>query len=302
VNKVVVFEDILIRILNIFYGASIFFLIAVGLNLIYGVMKLVNLAHTALFAFGAYIVAGTLMKILAGFVELPVGFLIVIPPIAAGLTVLAVSGAISPLLTYAARKSEDVQLILTFGLLLIFEDIFRGLWGPVPVVSNEAYMRSGMFSLGGTQYPLYNIYVMILVVGMVIALWLFLHKTRVGMLFRATSMDSEMTSALGADVRKVIIGAILIAGLLAGLGGGLYLPAASAALGMSIEYLVYAFVIVVIGGLGSFVGSLIGSFIVSALRTLSLAFFPELELALLYVVAIAILLIKPEGLGGGKGW
>lgn len=301
-NKVVVFEDILIRILNIFYGASIFFLIAVGLNLIYGVMKLVNLAHTALFAFGAYIVAGTLMKILAGFVELPVGFLIVIPPIAAGLTVLAVSGAISPLLTYAARKSEDVQLILTFGLLLIFEDIFRGLWGPVPVVSNEAYMRSGMFSLGGTQYPLYNIYVMILVVGMVIALWLFLHKTRVGMLFRATSMDSEMTSALGADVRKVIIGAILIAGLLAGLGGGLYLPAASAALGMSIEYLVYAFVIVVIGGLGSFVGSLIGSFIVSALRTLSLAFFPELELALLYVVAIAILLIKPEGLGGGKGW
>jgi branched-chain amino acid transport system permease protein len=299
---VVVFEDILIRILNIFYGASIFFLIAVGLNLIYGVMKLVNLAHTALFAFGAYIVAGTLMKILAGFVELPVGFLIVIPPIAAGLTVLAVSGAISPLLTYAARKSEDVQLILTFGLLLIFEDIFRGLWGPVPVVSNEAYMRSGMFSLGGTQYPLYNIYVMILVVGMVIALWLFLHKTRVGMLFRATSMDSEMTSALGADVRKVIIGAILIAGLLAGLGGGLYLPAASAALGMSIEYLVYAFVIVVIGGLGSFVGSLIGSFIVSALRTLSLAFFPELELALLYVVAIAILLIKPEGLGGGKGW
>jgi branched-chain amino acid transport system permease protein len=299
---VVVFEDILIRILNIFYGASIFFLIAVGLNLIYGVMKLVNLAHTALFAFGAYIVAGTLMKILAGFVELPVGFLIVIPPIAAGLTVLAVSGAISPLLTYAARKSEDVQLILTFGLLLIFEDIFRGLWGPVPVVSNEAYMRSGMFSLGGTQYPLYNIHVMILVVGMVIALWLFLHKTRVGMLFRATSMDSEMTSALGADVRKVIIGAILIAGLLAGLGGGLYLPAASAALGMSIEYLVYAFVIVVIGGLGSFVGSLIGSFIVSALRTLSLAFFPELELALLYVVAIAILLIKPEGLGGGKGW
>jgi branched-chain amino acid transport system permease protein len=299
---VVVFEDILIRILNIFYGASIFFLIAVGLNLIYGVMKLVNLAHTALFAFGAYIVAGTLMKILAGFVELPVGFLIVIPPIAAGLTVLAVSGAISPLLTYAARKSEDVQLILTFGLLLIFEDIFRGLWGPVPVVSNEAYMRSGMFSLGGTQYPLYNIYVMILVVGMVIALWLFLHKTRVGMLFRATSMDSEMTSALGADVRKVIIGAILIAGLLAGLGGGLYVPAASAALGMSIEYLVYAFVIVVIGGLGSFVGSLLGSFIVSALRTLSLAFFPELELALLYVVAIAILLIKPEGLGGGKGW
>lgn len=298
----VVFEDILIRILNIFYGASIFFLIAVGLNLIYGVMKLVNLAHTALFAFGAYIVAGTLMKILAGFVELPVGFLIVIPPIAAGLTVLAVSGAISPLLTYAARKSEDVRLILTFGLLLIFEDIFRGLWGPVPVVSNEAYVRSGVFSLGGSQYPLYNIYVMILVVGMVIALWLFLHKTRVGMLFRATSMDSEMTSALGADVRKVIIGAILIAGLLTGLGGGLYVPAASAALGMSIEYLVYAFVIVVIGGLGSFVGSLIGSFIVSALRTLSLAFFPELELALLYVVAIAILLIKPEGLGGGKGW
>jgi branched-chain amino acid transport system permease protein len=299
---VVVFEDILIRILNIFYGASIFFLIAVGLNLIYGVMKLVNLAHTALFAFGAYIVAGTLMKILAGFVELPVGFLIVIPPIAAGLTVLAVSGAISPLLTYAARKSEDVQLILTFGLLLIFEDIFRGLWGPVPVVANEAYMRSGMFSLGDSQYPLYNIYVMIFVGGMVIALWLFLHKARVGMLFRATSMDIEMTSALGADVRKVIIGAILIAGLLAGLGGGLYLPAASATLGMSIEYLVYAFVIIVIGGLGSFVGSLLGSFIVSALRTLSLAFFPELELALLYVVAITILLIKPEGLGGGKGW
>lgn len=294
--------EILINTLNVFYNTSIFFLIAAGLNLIYGVMKLVNLAHTALFAFGAYIAAGSLMKILTGSLGLPTIYFMVIPPIAAGLAVLVVSGAISPLLTYSARRGEDVQLILTFGLLLIFEDVFRAVWGSVPVVSNEAYIGGGMIPLDGYQYPVYNIYVMIFTVGIVLVLWLFLYKTRIGLLLRASSMDLEMTSVLGADTRRIVMGTILVSGMLAGLGGGLYVPAASATLGMSIEYLVYAFVVVVIGGLGSFVGSLVGSLIVSALRTLSLALFPELELALIYVVAIAILLVRPEGLGGGKGW
>ncbi len=295
-------EELVVRLYNIAFGTSILFLIAVGLNLIYGVMKVMNLAHTALFALGSYVVAGTIMKIVVDAFGLSPVYLLVIPPIAAGLAALVASLPMFPLLKFATGKGEEVQLLLTFGLLLIFEDVFRLIWGANPLRASEPYEVLGAVSIGGYKLPLYNIYLITITLALAAGLWLLLFRTRVGTLIRAASMDIEMTEALGANTTAILLLVVLISGFLAGLGGGLYVPAGSAMLGMSVEYLVLAFVVIVIGGLGSFVGSLVGSFIVSVLRNIALVFFPEIELALIYIIAIAVLLVKPEGLMGGKRW
>ncbi|MEM4698392.1 MAG: branched-chain amino acid ABC transporter permease, partial [Acidilobaceae archaeon] len=157
-------------------------------------------------------------------------------------------------------------------------------------------------NLFGSPYPLYKVFVIIVAFLIILALWLLTYRTYLGLLLRATSMDSEMVQALGANVIRLIVVAIITASLLAGLGGALYVPTASVALGLSLDVLIVAFVGLVIGGLGSFIGSLIGALIVSIFRTFSIYFFPELELVILFTVALIVLIFKPEGIGGGKGW
>lgn len=296
-------EEIIIRSYNIFFGASILFLIAVGLNIIYGVMKIVNLAHPAFFTLGCYSVAGLGMGIIISiFGSSSITPILIAPPLFAALIVVIASLLIFPLFLFMSGKGDEVQLLLTYGLLLIFEDLFRLIWGSEPLRASQPYELAGSIYIGEYIVPVYNIYVIISALIVALLLWFFLFKTKQGTLIRAASMDIEMTSALGANVRRVLLMTVLFAAFLAGLGGGLYIPSGSVMLGMSVELLVLAFVVVVIGGLGSFLGSFIGAFIVSLLRTITLILFPELELALIYIIAIIILTLKPEGLGGGKKW
>jgi len=298
----VVLENIAVQLLSTLFYSSILFLIASGLNMIYGIMRLVNLSHTALFSLGAYIAAWTTgLYVVKIFGAMPLA-LLTIPAIFACIGVLIAAMITSPLLISSYNKGEELQLILTFGLLLVFEDIFQLLWGRVPLTSREAFFSLGQISIGSYIYPVYNIYVIIFTMIIAVVMWFIIYRTRLGMILRAVSMDPEMSSALGIDLRRALITSIAVASVLAGLGGALYLPAAAIQLGFSIEILVVAFVVMIIGGLGSFYGSLIGAIITGLIRTISLAFFPELELALLYIIAIAILLLKPEGIGGGRGW
>lgn len=294
--------DIIIRIYNIFFGASVLFLIAVGLNIIYGVMKIVNLAHPALFVLGCYTVAGFGMGMVTGLFGSSLIPLLITPPLLAALIVAISSLLIFPLFLFISGKGDEVQLLITYGLLLVFEDIFRLIWGSEPLRASQPYELSGSTFLGEYLIPLYNIYVILSALIIALILWSFLFKTKVGLLIRASSMDIGMVEALGANVRKILLLTVLLASFLAGVGGGLFIPSTSVMLGMSVELLVLAFVVVVIGGLGSFLGSLIGAFIVSILRTITLILFPELELALVYIVAIIILALRPEGLGGGRKW
>jgi len=295
-------EEILIRSYNIFFGASVLFLIAVGLNLIYGVMKIVNLAHPAFFTLGCYAVAGFGMGVIINIFGSSIALILIAPPLFAALIVVIASLLIFPLFLFMSGKGDEVQLLLTYGLLLIFEDLFRLIWGSEPLRASQPYELAGSIYIGEYIVPVYNIYVIISALTIALLLWFFLFKTKKGIVIRAASMDIEMTSALGANIRRVLLITVLFAAFLAGLGGGLYIPSGSVMLGMSVELLVLAFVVVVIGGLGSFLGSLIGAFIVSLLRTITLILFPELELALIYIIAIVILTLKPEGLGGGKKW
>jgi branched-subunit amino acid ABC-type transport system permease component len=152
--------------------------------------------------------------------------------------------------------------------------------------------------LFGSQYPNYNL--LVIGLGFIVAagLWAFVYRTKFGVILRATSQNMRMASALGVNVKRVYVQAFALGCFMAGLGGAFIVPIQSAVLGMGVDALIIAFVVVVIGGLGSLEGALIGALIVGFVRTIGITLFPEVELALLYVIAAAVLLVRPIGLFG----
>jgi len=286
-----------IQILNSLLYASVLFLIAAGLSLIFGVMRIVNMAHGTLYAVGAFVTAWLMGHALALGVSL--GWLFLLVPVGA-LVVALVGIVIEPvLLRPFYRRAEEYQLLVTFGLLLILEDVIRLLWGGMPLSADTLMDALPSVRIGGLLYPGYNFVVIAVGAVAAVALWLVIYRTRFGVMLRATSQDRRMASALGLNVGLVYVSAFAIGCFMAGLGGAIIVPTQAAVLGMGVEALILAFVVVVIGGLGSLQGALVGALIVSFVRTAGIQFFPELELAILYLIAALVLLVKPTGLFGG---
>jgi branched-chain amino acid transport system permease protein len=284
-----------IHLLNALLSAATLFLIAGGLSLIYGVMRIVNLAHGNLYAFGAYVTAWTVGLVAAG---APATALYLLLP--AGAVAAAALGAVlePTLLRPFYRRAEEYQLLVTFGLLMILEDVMRFLWGPYPLSASALWENMGSVSIGGNPYPNYNLLVIAVGGAAAAFLWAFIYKTRFGVVLRATSQNMRMASALGVNVNRVYVEAFTIGCFMAGLGGAIIVPSQSAVLGMGVDALVLAFIVVVIGGLGSLEGALVGALIVGVVRELGIALFPEIELAVLYLIAAVVLLVRPAGLFG----
>jgi branched-chain amino acid transport system permease protein len=285
-----------IQVLNSLFYASVLFLIAAGLSLIFGVMRIVNLAHGSLFAIGAYIGAWLVGRAIG--LGVPVGWLLLVIPIAA-LAVALIGIVIEPLLLRPFyRRAEEYQLLVTFGLLLILEDLMRLVWGGLPLTADTVMDTIPVVYIGGLVYPGYNILVIGIGIAAAILLWVVIYGTKFGVLLRATSQDRRMASALGLNVGLVYVAAFAIGCFMAGLGGAIVVPSHAAVLGMGVEALVLAFVVVVVGGLGSLKGALAGALIVSFVRTAGIQFFPEIELAVLYLIAAVVLIARPTGLFG----
>jgi branched-chain amino acid transport system permease protein len=292
-------EILVIQILNSIFYAAVLFLIAAGLSLIYGVMRIVNLAHGNFFAFGAFVSAwavGGLFASGGGGLAL-VGQLLLLP--VGAFAVAALGAALEPtLLRPLYRRSEEYILLITFGLLMILEDVIKLLFGGTPRTAGTIMDGMGSIRIGGLLYPTYNLVVIGVGILACLALWWFVYRTRFGVILRATSQDRRMAAALGLNVGRVYVQAFAIGCFMAGLGGAFVVPAQAAVLGMGIDALILAFVVIVIGGLGSLEGALVGSLIVSFVRTAGIQFFPEIELAVLYLIAAAVLLVRPTGLFG----
>jgi branched-chain amino acid transport system permease protein len=289
-------DILVIQCFNALLYASILFLIAGGLSLIYGVMRIVNLAHGTLYAIGAYMAAWLVGKGVAAGVS-PLLLLLLLPVGAA--TVGVVGAVIEPtLLRPMYRRAEEYQLLVTFGLLLMLEDAIRFVWGGTPLSADIIMESLGSLRILGARYPTYNL--VIIAVGLVsaILLWAFVYRTKFGVLLRATSQDMRMASSLGVNVKKVYVQAFALGCTMAGLGGAIIVPGQAAVLGMGTDALILAFVVVVVGGLGSLLGALIGALIVGVMRTVGIMFFPEIELAMLYLIAAVVLLVRPTGLFG----
>ena len=288
-------DFLLIHLLNALLYASVLFLIAGGLSLIYGVMRIVNLAHGNLYAFGAYTTA---WAVGAASTHVPWGFLYLLLP--AGAVGAAVLGAMlePTLLRPFYKRAEEYQLLVTFGLLMILDDVIRFLWGPYPLTASVLWENMGSLSIGDNPYPTYNLMVIVVGAAAAVFLWAFIYRTKFGVVLRATSQDMRMASALGVNVNRTYVEAFTIGCFMAGLGGAIIVPSQSAVLGMGVDALVLSFIVVVIGGLGSLEGALAGALIVGVMREAGITFFPEIELAVLYLMAAGVLLLRPAGLFG----
>ncbi len=289
-----------VQVLNSLFYAAVLFLIAAGLSLIYGVMRIVNLAHGTFYALGAYVsawaVGGAFGMALNSQLGLA-GQLLLLP--VGAFAIAAVGAVIEPtLLRPLYRRPEEYVLLITFGLLMILEDVMKLLFGGTPLTAGSIMDRMGSIPVGGLLYPAYNLVVIGVGVLAAVGLWWFIYRTRFGVILRATSQDRRMASALGLNVGRVYVQAFAIGCFIAGLGGAVVVPAQAAVLGMGVDALILAFVVIVIGGLGSLEGALIGALIVSFVRTAGIQFFAEVELAVLYLIAAAVLLVRPTGLFG----
>ena len=283
-----------IHVLNSLLYSSVLFLIAGGLSLIYGVMRIVNLAHGNLYALGAFVTAWAIGR--AAEAGAPNAVLFLLLPV--GAIAAAAAGAVieRTLLRPFYKRAEEYQLLMTFGLLMILEDLIRLVWGPNPLTATNVYAALGSISIGGDRYPGYNL--VIIAVGFLAAVFLrgFIYRTKFGVLLRATSQDKRMASALGVNVNRIYLQAFTLGCFMAGLGGAVVVPSQSAVLGMGVDALVLAFIVVVIGGLGSLGGALAGALIVGFVREAGVTWFPEIELAVLYLIAALVLLVRPAGL------
>jgi branched-chain amino acid transport system permease protein len=285
-----------IQILNSLYYASVLFLIAAGLSLIFGVMRIVNMAHGSFYAIGAYVTAWMIGRAIG--YGVPLSALFVLIPVGA-LVVAGIGAVIEPLLLRPFyRRAEEYQLLVTFGLLLILQDGILLIWGGAPRSADTLMDAFPIIRIGGLLYPAYNLVVIGIGVLAAVALWAVIYRTKFGVMLRATSQDRRMASALGLNVGLIYVSAFAIGCFMAGLGGAMIVPIQTAVLDMGVEALILAFVVVVIGGLGSLQGALVGALIVSFVRTAGIQFFPEIELAVLYLIAAIVLLVKPTGLFG----
>ena len=294
-------DILLIHILNSLLYASVLFLIAGGLSLIYGVMRIVNLAHGNIYAFGAYVSAWVVGLLVARAADGPppsTALLLLLLP-AGALAAAALGAVLEPtLLRPFYKRAEEYQLLVTFGLLMIIDDVIRWLWGPYPLSASVIFENFGSLNIGESIYPTYNFLVIAIGGLAAVFLWAFIYKTRFGVVLRATSQDMRMSSALGVNVNRVYVQAFTLGCLMAGLGGAIIVPSQSAVLGMGVDALILSFIVVVVGGLGSLEGALLGAVIVGVVRELGIALFPEIELAVLYLIAALVLLIRPAGLFG----
>ncbi len=286
-------DTLVIQILNSLFYASILFLIASGLSLVYGVMRIVNMAHGNLYAFGAY-VAAWVVGLAAGSLHWTLLFVLLL---SGAVAAAAVGALLEPtLLRPLYKRAEEYQLLMTFGLLLILEDVMRLLWGPHPLTASVVSDALTSVSILGVTYPVYNLFVIVVGGVAAVCLWAFVYRTRFGVMLRATSQDMRMASALGINVKRVYVQAFTLGCLMAGLGGAVVMPISGAVLGMGVDALILAFVVVVIGGLGSLEGALVGALIVGFVRTLGITYFAEVELAVLYLIAAVVLFVRPAGL------
>ncbi len=285
-----------IHILNALLYSSVLFLIAGGLSLIYGVMRILNLAHGNLYALGAFVTAWAIGAALEA--GAPTAVLLLLLP--AGAVAAGVAGGVieRTLLRPFYKRPEEYQLLMTFGLLMILEDLIRLIWGPNPLSATTVYATLGSISIGGDRYPAYNLVIIAVGIFAALFLWAFIYRTRFGVFLRATSQDKRMASALGVNVNRIYIQAFTLGCFMAGLGGAIVVPSQSAVLGMGVDALVLAFIVVVIGGLGSLEGALAGALIVGVVREAGITLFPETELAVLYLIAAFVLLARPAGLFG----
>lgn len=280
---------LLTQVVNALSQSALLFFLGVGLTLIFGLMRIVNFAHGALYMLGAFIGyslsnwTGNYWVALAG------------APVLVGLFGAAFEGTI---LRRLYRRDAHAFLMVTFGLALVVGEAVRLTWGSDALQVPAPPALSDVVFLLDEPFPVYRLFLVATGVVVAVAIWQFLERSRLGLLIRATSQNADMASALGVDVKRVRSAVFGIGCGLAALGGVLAAPLVTASNGMAATVIIDAFVIVIIGGMGSFLGSLIGALLVGFVQVFGNYYLPDLALAFMYLVMLAVLVTRPGGLLG----
>ncbi len=271
------------------------FTAALGLTLIYGVMKIVNVTHGSFYALGAYAAASLTGAWLARGYPPMLSYAVLFG------AALAVTLVVAPLieraiLRFMYAKDEVVILLITYALFLILEDVIKLVWGVNPYFIAQPYALLGSFSVGGLAYPTYNLILVALALVAGLGLTWLLHSTRVGKLLLAVIHDPEVSRAMGINVNRYYLVTFTFGSLLAALAGAFTAPTVSVVPGLGVEIIVLSFAVVVIGGLGSLPGAALGAVIVGVVRSASVFYWPEVELFVIYFVMAMVLAFRPRGL------
>ena len=273
--------------------AMFLFLIASGLSLVFGVMRVLNFAHGSFYMLGAYL-AWQAVQWLSPLVE---SFWLA--ALFAALAVAVLGGLVERLLLrHMYGKEELYQLLLTYALVLILGDAAKAIWGTQQLSVSRPPILDGAIEMFGSILPVYNLFIMLAGVAIAIGGWLILARSSAGRMVRAAALDREMLGALGANVGALYTGMFMASSFLAGLSGALVTPIQSIVPGMDVEVIVEAFIVVVIGGLGSFWGTFWGSLIYGQVLSFGILIMPSFSLFSVFALMAVILIVRPWGLFG----
>lgn len=275
--------------------ASWLFIVAMGLTLVYGVMRILNMAHGSLYAIGAYAAASLVGWYFAqGYA--PWGSYLLL--VAAALVSGAITGVLIErgVLRVMYGRDEVVMILVTYGVLLILEDVIKLIWGVGSYVAFQPYALLGRAQMGNLSFANYDLVLIAVAAILAAASWWALNRTRQGKLLLVVIHDREIATALGINVTRVFLVTFVLGSILGALAGALTAPALSVVPGIGVEVIVLAFAVVVIGGLGSVAGALIGALLVGIARATAVHLLPQVELFVIYGVMALVLAIRPEGL------
>lgn len=274
--------------------AAWLFIVALGLTLVFGVLKILNIAHGSFYAVGAY--AGA--SLVAWLVSLKFS-----PALSVAALVLAAAGVaavLAPLterglLRMFYRRDEVLLVLVTYALFLILEDVTKLLWGVNPYYAADTYQAFGNLQLGPLTYAGYDLLLVAVALAAGGLCWWVLNRTRRGKIVTAVIHNAEVAASMGVNVSRVYTGAFVVGVFLAALGGALTAPMISVQPGLSVGVIVVSFAVVIIGGLGSIEGAALGALVVGLARAASVHLWPAAELFSIYIVMAMILVVRPEG-------
>jgi branched-chain amino acid transport system permease protein len=275
--------------------ASWLFIVAVGLTLVFGVLKILNIAHGSFYALGAYAAASFVGW--AASMKLAPGFSLVAMLLAA----VAVAALVAPLterglLRFFYGRDEVLLVLVTYAMFLIMEDLTKLVWGANPYYVSEPYALFGNLQVGVQNWVGYDFALVALALVVGGAVWWGLNRTRQGKIVLAVIHSAEVAASMGVNVSRVYMGAFTIGIFLAALGGAFTAPMISVQPGVSVGVIILSFAVVIIGGLGSIEGAAVGALIVGLARSFAVHVVPVAELFSIYIVMAVVLVFRPEGL------
>ncbi|NBS76769.1 MAG: branched-chain amino acid ABC transporter permease [Betaproteobacteria bacterium] len=275
--------------------ASWLFIVALGLTLVFGVLKILNIAHGSFYALGAYVTA-TLVSLAASWALPPAMSLVAMLLAAVLVAVLVAPLTERGLLRFFYGRDEVLLVLVTYAMFLMMEDLTKLIWGANPYYVSEPYGMFGNIDIGTQTYVGYDFMLVALAVVVGLGVWWGLNRTRFGKIVTAVIHSAEVASSMGIQVSRIYMLAFAVGIFLAALGGAFTAPMLSVQPGLSVGVIIISFAVVIIGGLGSIEGAAIGALIVGVARALAVHVWPVAELFSVYLVMALVLMFRPQGL------